>query len=142
VKKKKTMKMIGQKKDQILHLPINVSSMLLYLVPKLLGHVYLLYLGLPSHHHVFHTIEQVMYIDDSWAKDSYCLLVVSSSKSSSQPLDIIVARCGIWFSWVHNHLATFSCFRDSNCEGIILGACLFCWCMSTTKIASIKEKSC
>jgi hypothetical protein len=41
-----------------------LSSMFLYLIPKLLGHV-LPYLDLPSHHHVFHTIEQVMFIDDN-----------------------------------------------------------------------------
>lgn len=44
---------------------IVLSSMLLYLVPKLLGHVYLPYLDLPFHHHVFHIIEQVMFIDDN-----------------------------------------------------------------------------
>lgn len=42
-----------------------LSTMLLYLVPKLLGHVYLPYLDLAFHQHVFHTIEQIMFIDDN-----------------------------------------------------------------------------
>jgi len=42
-----------------------LSNMLLYLVLKLLGRVYLPYLDLAFHHHVFHTIEQVMFIDDN-----------------------------------------------------------------------------